>query len=62
MTDPMLVLSKGGPYEALAEGVARGNKAYYNDAPLNSPQVIADVIAKAINSKKRSVFFKNLRY
>ena len=51
MTDPMLVLSKGGPYEALAEGVARGNKAYYNDAPSNSPQVIADVIAKAINSK-----------
>ena len=52
MTDPMLALSKDGPYETIAEGVARGNKTYYNDAPSNSPQVIADVIAKAMNSKK----------
>jgi len=51
MTDPMLALSKDGPYQKIAEGVARGNKTYYNGAPSNSPQVIADVIAKAINSK-----------
>ena len=51
MTDPMLALSKGGPYESIAEGVVRGNKTYYNDAPSNSPQVIADVISKAIKSK-----------
>ena len=51
MTDPMLARSKDGPYEAIAQGVARGNKTYYNDAPSNSPQVIADVILKAIKSK-----------
>lgn len=53
MTDPMLALSKDGPYESIAEGVARGNKTYYNDAPSNSPQVIADVISKAIKTKTR---------
>lgn len=51
MTDPMVELSKNGPYEAIAEGVARGNKTYYTGAPSNSPQVIADVISKAIASK-----------
>lgn len=52
MKDPMLALSKNGPYEAMAEGIARGNKTYYNNAPSNSPKVIADVIAKAVKSKK----------
>ncbi len=52
MTDPMLALSKGGPYESIAEGVARGNKTYYNDAPSNSPQVIANVIANAVKSNR----------
>ena len=51
MEDPMLARSKDGPYETLAEGVARGNKTYYNNAPSNSPKVIADVIAKAIKSE-----------
>ena len=51
MENPMLKRSKNGPYEAIAQGVAKGNKTYYNNAPSNSPKVIADVISKAIKSK-----------
>jgi short-subunit dehydrogenase len=51
MEEPMLALSKNGPYDTIAKGVARGNKTYYNDAPSNSPKVIARVISKAIKSK-----------
>lgn len=51
MTDPMLELSKDGPYEHIAKGIEVGNRKYYNGAPSNSPQVIADVIAKAVKSK-----------
>lgn len=50
MTDPMLKLSKDGPYEGIANGVSKGNKTYYNGSPSNSPQVIADVISKAVKS------------
>lgn len=50
MAGPMAELSKGGPYEALARAIEAGNKKYYNGAPSNSPQVIADVILKAIKS------------
>lgn len=52
MMDPMLERSKGGPYEALSIAVADGSKTYYNGSPSNSPQVIANVIAKAISSAK----------
>ncbi len=51
MTGPMLELSKGGPYEDIAKGVDSGNSKYYTNAPSNSPQVIANVISKAINAK-----------
>lgn len=51
MTVPMLELSKDGPYEKIAKGIEAGNKKYYNGAPSNSPQVIANVILKAIKSK-----------
>jgi short-subunit dehydrogenase len=50
MTDPMIKLSEGGPYESLAKAVQTGNKRYYKGAPGNSPQVIADVVSKAIKS------------
>lgn len=50
MTAPMVELSKGGPYEKIAKGIENGNKKYYNGSPSNSPQIIADVILKAIKS------------
>jgi len=52
MMDPMLERSKAGPYETLSKAVAEGSKTYYNGSPSNSPQVIANVIAKAISSSK----------
>lgn len=51
MTAPMLKLSKGGPYEETARGIQNSNKKYYNGSASNSPQIIADVILKAIKSK-----------
>jgi len=50
MSGPMVELSNGGPYESLANAIETGNKRYYNGAPSNSPQVIADVILMAIKS------------
>ena len=52
MSEPMIELSTGGPYEKLAKSIENGNKKYYNGSPSNSPQVIANVIAKAIKSSK----------
>ena len=52
MSGPMVKLSKGGPYENLANAIETGNKKYYNGAKSNSPQVIADTILKAIKSSK----------
>jgi len=50
MAGPMVKLSAGGPYEALANSIEIGNKKYYTGAHSNSPDVIAETIAKAINS------------
>ena len=50
MSKPMIELSTGGPYESLAKSIEIGNKKYYNGSPSNSPQVIANVISKAIKS------------
>jgi len=50
MSKPMIELSTGGPYESLAKSIEIGNKKYYNGSPNNSPQVIANVISKAIKS------------
>ena len=51
MAGPMVELSKGGPYEALSVAIESGNKRFYTGAPSNAPQVIADVVLKAIRSK-----------
>ena len=48
MNDPMIELSKGGPYEALADAVVKTGKRAYDGSPSTHPDVIAKVISKAI--------------
>jgi hypothetical protein len=50
MAAPMVALSEGGPYEDLAKSIETGNRKYYTGAASNSPQVIANIVLKAINS------------
>lgn len=52
MNEPMLTLSKGGPYEQMSEAVVSGSAKYYDGSPSTQPDVIAKVISKAIRAKK----------
>lgn len=53
MMDPMIERAKDGPYQDLTEKVANASKAQYNKPnSASSPDVIADVVFKAIESSK----------
>lgn len=51
MNEPMLRLSKGGPYEQISEAVVSGSAKYYDGSPSTQPEVIARVISKAIRAR-----------
>lgn len=48
---PMLARSKGSPYEKLVNSYLAGVKGQLTNSPSNQPEVIAQAISKAINSK-----------
>ena len=52
MTGPMLEMSGDGPYGPMARSVSEGQKKFYNGSADSRPQVIADVIEKAIAAKR----------
>jgi NAD(P)-dependent dehydrogenase (short-subunit alcohol dehydrogenase family) len=52
MTDPMIEMSGSGPYGDLARRVVKGQKSIYDNSPSTRPQVIADVILKAVDAKR----------
>ncbi len=52
MTQPMLDRSKGGAYEKMATTIASSTDKFYDNSPSTSPTIIANIIAKAIDSKR----------
>ena len=53
LLDPMLKRSGQGPYQALAQGMAKGTRdSYDKPGAASSPSVVADAIAKAIAAKR----------
>ena len=53
MTQPMLDRSENGPYQPLAEGLAKaGEKTYAKPNWASGPEVIGNTISKAIKSSK----------
>jgi NAD(P)-dependent dehydrogenase (short-subunit alcohol dehydrogenase family) len=53
LLDPMLKRSGQGPYQALAQGVAKGTRDSYDKAGAASPpSVVADVIVQAIAARR----------
>ncbi len=60
---PMLDRSKGSPYESLANQVAKTNAVSYGEnGNGSSPQVIANVIANAVRSKKPKTRYAKGKY
>jgi len=51
MNEPMLVLSKDGPYECIANAIVRGNEKFHDGSPGTQPNAIAKTISKAIRSR-----------
>ena len=52
MNQPMLDRSKGGAYEFMADAIIRATKEQYDGSASTKPEIIAEEICKAINSKK----------
>ncbi|MEW8627370.1 MAG: oxidoreductase [Candidatus Thiodiazotropha sp.] len=50
MNQPMLDRSMGGPYESMANSVIQATKNSYDSSPSTRPEIIANIISKAINS------------
>jgi len=50
--DHLLETSKGGAYEALAAKTAKGMKKQYSSNMLSKPELIAKMIAKAVQKKR----------
>ncbi len=55
MRQPMIDRSKGGPYEALANAIVDAGEGAYDGSKNTSPDVIAETISKAINSKNPKI-------
>ncbi|MCG8029277.1 MAG: oxidoreductase [Candidatus Thiodiazotropha taylori] len=51
MNKPMLDRSRGGPYEAMAHAIVKTGADAYDGTPATKPELIAETIAKAINSR-----------
>ncbi|HNP19037.1 MAG TPA: oxidoreductase [Fulvivirga sp.] len=52
LMDPMMERSGNGPYAKIARALKKATTDSYNEGGGSSPEVIARVIAKAVNSKK----------
>ena len=52
MNQPMLDRSKGGPYEKMAKSNIKASKDALNGAAYTQPEVIANIISKAVNDPK----------
>ena len=52
MNQPMLDRSKGSPYEGMAHSIIAAARNAHDGSPSSKPEVIANTIVRAINSKK----------
>lgn len=52
MNEPMIKRDKGTVYEPLMNGIIKVNNKTHDNSPSTKPEIIAQVITKAINSKK----------